>query len=319
MEDQESAMPPREFSMPFSQAIMHAVIPATFVGPKVTFTSMEDPKAHLTAFHTQMMLVRGSDAVRCKLFMSTLVGIAMDWFISLPDGHVTSFPQLTKLFREQYIANRAPSSISYDLFDVRQYLGKSLKEFLNRFGAQVVRLNTKDETMMVHAFRKVPGPFSESLIRNRPKTFTETRSRAVAHITAEGKVNERRTCVVPTRPCAPGRTQLLRVHEATTKKKTPAKQQPYQPRKPQTKGRARENVPPRHNFVIELKDLIAIPNITERLKIPTKIDKKLGPNKNAWCEFHQAFGHPIHNCLALGHQLDELVKNNILRDYLQET
>jgi len=53
----------------------------------------------------------------------------------------------------------------------------------------VVRLNTKDETMMVHAFRKgiVPGPFSESLIRNRPKTFGEIRGRAVAHIVAEEK------------------------------------------------------------------------------------------------------------------------------------
>jgi len=80
----------------------------------------------------------------------------------------------------------------------------------------------------------------------------------------------------------------------------------------------RENVPLRHDFVVELKDLIAIPNIVERLKIPPKTDKKLGPNKNAWCEFHQAFGHPIRNCLALGYQLDELVKNDFLRDYLQE-
>jgi len=61
---------------------------------------MEDPEAHLTAFHTQMMLVGGSDVVRCKLFMSALTGMAMDWFISLPDGHITSFPQLSQLFME---------------------------------------------------------------------------------------------------------------------------------------------------------------------------------------------------------------------------
>jgi len=73
---------------------------------------------------------------------------------------------------------------------------------------------------------------------------------------------------------------------------------------------------PRHNFVVELKDLITVPNIAERLKIHTKTDKKLGPDKNTWCEFHQAFGHPIRNCLALGHQLDELVKNGFLKDYL---
>ena len=100
-----------------------------------------------------------------------------------------------------------------------------MNEFLNRFGAQVVRLNTKDETMMVHAFRKgiVPGPFSESLIRNRPKTFSEIRRRAVAHIATEGEVNEKRMCVVPTRPREPGRPQPLRVHEAATEKRAPVK------------------------------------------------------------------------------------------------
>ena len=134
-EDRECFTPPREFPMPFSQSIMEAVIPHTFVGPKVTFTGIEDPEAHLIAFHTQMMLVGGSDAVRCKLFMSTLTGMAMDWFISLPDGHITSFAQLSQLFREQYIANQAPPPVSYDLFNVKQYQGETLKEYINRFGA----------------------------------------------------------------------------------------------------------------------------------------------------------------------------------------
>ena len=114
---------------------MDAVIPATFVGPKTTFTGVEDPEAHLTAFHTQMMLYGGSDAMHCKLFMSTLTGTTLYWFVSLPDGHVTSFAQFSKLFREQYIVNRAPPPVSYNLFDVRQYQGESLKDFLNRFGA----------------------------------------------------------------------------------------------------------------------------------------------------------------------------------------
>jgi len=195
-----------------------------------------------------------------------------------------------------------------------------LNEFLHRFGAQEVRLNLTEKKMMVHAFRKgvVLGPFSESLIRNHLKTFAEIRRHAVAHIAAEEEFSEKRTCVVPARPRATGHPQTQRVHEATKEMKTPMKQQPYQPRKPNARGRGRDNASPRHNFVLELKDLIAIPNISERLKVPPKTDKRLRPNKNAWCEFHQAFGHPIRNCLALGHQLDELVKNGLLRDYLQE-
>jgi len=109
------------------------VIPNTFSGPKVIFTGMEDPEAHLFAFHTQMVLVGGSDAAKCKLFMSTLTGMAMDWFISLPNGHITSFRQLSRLFREQYLANRAPPPpVSYDLFDVKQYQGETLKEGIHQ-------------------------------------------------------------------------------------------------------------------------------------------------------------------------------------------
>ncbi|XP_068476821.1 uncharacterized protein [Phaseolus vulgaris] len=212
--------PPREFSTPFSQEILDAVIPNTFAGPKVIFTGMEDPEAHLTAFHIQMVLVGGSDAARCKLFMSTLTGMAMDWFISLPNGHITSFQQLSQLFREQYLANRAPPPVSYDLFDVKQYQGETLKEYINRFGAQVVKVGTTKEPMIVYAFRK--------------------------------------------------------------------------------------------------GDPIAVPNIAERLSRPAKTDKVLGPRKDSWCEFHEAFDHHIDNCLSLGYQLDELVRSGFLKDYVAE-
>jgi len=97
--------------MPFSQAIMDAVIPATSMGSKVIFT----------AFHTQMMLSEASDVVYCKIFMSTLAGAALDWFVNLPDGHITSFDQLSTLLREQYLVNMVLPPISYNVFDVKQY------------------------------------------------------------------------------------------------------------------------------------------------------------------------------------------------------
>ena len=62
-----------------------------------------------------------------------------------------------------------------------------MKEFLNRFGVQVVKLHTKDEAMTVHAFTKgvLLGPFSDSLIRCFPKMFCEFRRRAMVHIVVE--------------------------------------------------------------------------------------------------------------------------------------
>jgi len=269
-----------------------------------------------------MMLVGGSDAVRCKLFMSILTGMAMDWFVSLPEGHITSFTQLSPLFREQYLANRAPPPVSYDLFYVKQYQGETLKEYISRFGAHVVKVGTKEEPMIVYTFRKrvSPGPFCESLIRNRPKSFAEIRRRAVEHIASEGEVYEKRTTVAPTGPRVHMRAQPARVHEAATERKNQDRKRPYEARRIQPRvraeGRREGNRPLRHNFMVELKDLIVVPNIADRLRPPVKSDKVLGPHKESWCKFHEAFGHHINNCLALGYQLDELVKNGFLKDYL---
>jgi len=66
-----------------------------------------------------------------------------------------------------------------------------------------------------------------------------------------------------------------------------------------------------------LADLIAVPDIAARLKAPEKVgDKVLGPKPDAWCEFHQGFGHTVDSCLTLGYQLDDLVKSGFLNDYL---
>jgi len=47
-----------------------------------------------------MMLTGGFDALYCKLLMSTLAGAALEWFVSLRDGHITTFDQFATLFRE---------------------------------------------------------------------------------------------------------------------------------------------------------------------------------------------------------------------------
>ena len=154
--------PRRAFPMPFSPEVMGTMVPPNLVGVKASFTGVR----------------------------------------SLPEGHIMSFPQFSKLFIEQYIVNKAPAVVSYDLFDVRHYQGESLKDYLTRFGAQVVRLPSKDEDMLVHAFKKgvLPDPFSESLIRSHPSTFAEIRRRAVAHIVAETEVSEKRGSAAPPRP-----------------------------------------------------------------------------------------------------------------------
>jgi len=97
--EQSPPIPVRARPMSFSHAIINVVIPTNFMTPRITFTGIEDPEAHITTFHTQMMISRGMDAMHCKLFMRTFASTTLDWFIGLPDGHITSFDQFFTLFR----------------------------------------------------------------------------------------------------------------------------------------------------------------------------------------------------------------------------
>jgi len=111
--------------MPFSQAIMNVVIPTNFMTLKITFTGTKDLEAHITSFHTQMMISGGKDVMHCTLFMAMFAGTTLDWFIGLPEGHITSLDQFSIFFREQFIVNRAPPPISFNLFDVKEEVGES--------------------------------------------------------------------------------------------------------------------------------------------------------------------------------------------------
>ena len=121
-----------------------------------------------------MMISGRTDAMHCKMFMGTFIGTTLQLFVCLPDGHITSFDQFFGLFREQFIVNQAQPPVSFDLFGIKQRLGRlPLKDFLNRFGAFAVKLQTQDEALMFHAFRKgvMSRSFSDSLIRYQAKTF----------------------------------------------------------------------------------------------------------------------------------------------------
>jgi len=145
----------RDDPKPFSQQIMDELVPPLYITPKITlFTGVEDPENHLKALRAQMILFGGCEVIWCKMFMSTFTGTTLQWFSRILDGHITSFPEFSRMFKEQFSTNKVNSLQLCDLFNVRQSEGESLKAYLNRFCAVSVRLQTQDEEMVVVAFEQ---------------------------------------------------------------------------------------------------------------------------------------------------------------------
>ena len=118
---------------------------------------------------------------------------------------------------------------------MKQRQEEPLKNFLNRFGAFVVELNTQDEALMVHTFVRgvLSKPFNDSLIRSQSRTFGEIRRRAVAHIAAEETVTTKRenASARQYKPRDGSRTQPMRVHQTAMEKKSLAWRTPYESKK----------------------------------------------------------------------------------------
>ena len=70
------------------------------------FSGVEDPENHLKAFRAQMIIFVDSDALRCKMFMGVFTGTNLQWFSGILDGHITSFPQFSRMLKEQFSTNK---------------------------------------------------------------------------------------------------------------------------------------------------------------------------------------------------------------------
>jgi len=84
------------------------------------------------------------------------------------------------------------------------------------------------------------------------------------------------------------------------------------------KMKAREESTTRPRFCVSYKELLSILGVANKLNFPQKMDRNVGSQRDAWCEFHKAFRHNVERCIALGHQLADLFKDGFLKEYLED-
>jgi len=172
-------------TQPLSKEIIGEPIPQNFMVPKITpFTRASDPESHLKSFQARMLISRGTDAIRCKMFVGTLTHIALEWFNTLPNALINSFLDFSRAFLERFSANRAKPMEMANMFDVRQNTDESLKQFLNRFSNISMKIVDPNKSLLVKAFVKGlwASSFRESLYWFPPKTLIEKRPKATVKI-----------------------------------------------------------------------------------------------------------------------------------------
>ncbi|XP_075515967.1 uncharacterized protein LOC142550801 [Primulina tabacum] len=284
---------------PLSPEILNEDLPVNFRQPTVKdYDGSTDPEEHLGRFNNSALLHRYSDGVKCRVFLTTLVGPAQRWFDLLPPHSITSFQEFSTLFINQYATSKRYLKTSLGLFSLKQGDADSPRDFIRRFNSAALEVPAAATETLVNAFTQGlrGGHFFNSLVKKPPQSYDELLSRAEKYVNLEDAQRQRRVDV------RPGDKDKGK-EKVESSRKRPAER---------TEERGRGPGPfPYAPLAMSLERPMAICEERRKLERPKQAEKgpRLPPS-DKFCEFHQEYGHLTNDCHILGEEVQRIMQRD---------
>jgi len=173
---------------PFAETILEVPLPGTWNNPTLDkYDGTTDPDEHVNAYLTQVGLHTTEDALRCRIFPTSLKGAALSWFTRLPAQSIDCFDTLATKFGAQFTTSQPHHLTSIALVNIRQEKSESLRAFMDRFSKMALDIrNLSPEVVMHHMVTTLkPRPFSDSLCMQPATTLDELCQRATKYMQLE--------------------------------------------------------------------------------------------------------------------------------------
>ncbi|XP_057549010.1 uncharacterized protein LOC130827344 [Amaranthus tricolor] len=103
------------------------------------FDGTSCPEEHLMAYKNLMLLYTNDPSLWCKFFPTTLTGVALTWYTSLPGGSIHNFAQLEEKFLGHFVASRRQEKSNFHLLSITQLEGESISSYLKKFHEAVLK------------------------------------------------------------------------------------------------------------------------------------------------------------------------------------
>ncbi|XP_057526198.1 uncharacterized protein LOC130805442 [Amaranthus tricolor] len=102
------------------------------------FDGTSCPEEHLMAYKNLMLLYTTNPALWCKFFPTTLTGVALTWYTSLPGRSIHTFAQLESKFLGHFVASKRQEKSNFHLLSITQLEGESISSYLRKFHEAVL-------------------------------------------------------------------------------------------------------------------------------------------------------------------------------------
>ena len=161
---------------PFIASINSHPLPSKFKMPSLDlYDGTCDPCDHIATFKTTMLLQRVPDKIMCRVFPTTLKGLAWVWFNKIPPNTIGSFEELSKLFVNNFIGGQRHKRFSSNLLTIEQGENECLRSFITRFNKEALTIDEMDDKLMFASFHNGVSSnlFIHKLYDQEPQTMAK--------------------------------------------------------------------------------------------------------------------------------------------------
>ena len=117
---------------PFTRWIEKGKLHRQFTQPTFTlYNGRIDPVEHVSHFNQKMAVHSKNEALICKVFPSSLGPVAIRWFDGLKAGSISSFKELTQMFKSRFITCSMAFRPLASLLSLSMKDGETLKTYSN--------------------------------------------------------------------------------------------------------------------------------------------------------------------------------------------
>ncbi|XP_050214325.1 uncharacterized protein LOC126665542 [Mercurialis annua] len=161
---------------PLTDLIISHEFPAKFKYPPnlESYDGTGCPKSHVHKFQAVINVQTNLDHVLCKLFPTTLKGLAQEWYQSLKPGSIQTFKQFSGLFQARFVACIPQKKLSTDLLAIMQRDGETLRKYIERFNKEAMQIEELSQEIAYTALLNgtTNSDLRKELLAKSPKSFT---------------------------------------------------------------------------------------------------------------------------------------------------
>ncbi|XP_010667067.3 uncharacterized protein LOC104884166 [Beta vulgaris subsp. vulgaris] len=305
--------------------------------PSSKYDGTSDPDDHVAAYEGHMFLYTQVDAIWCKVFPSTLTGIAQTWFKSLKPGSVSSFSLLSSMFSTHFVSNRRRERTTGELLSVKQGENESLRDYIGRFNVEAVSIPRLQQDVAVLALMtglKEGSPFRNYLGRKSYTTLGPVLGKANDYIRGEefdkavgnreaGKKDDKKK--EKAREADRGREErkqesnmVKRGNDRDRENERYDRDRRDREKSGREGGERKDRVDAYTQLTTSRSQIFLMNKDSDKWQRPRQMFHK-NRDKSKWCDFHGDHGHITEDCRHLKDNLEDLIRRGYFSQYKAQT